>query len=31
MAPLATAVAATVNPWESFSGDSAPVVSLIIR
>ena len=29
-APLATAMAATVNAWDSFSGDSTPVVSLMI-
>jgi len=29
-APLAAAVAATVNAWESFSGDSTPTVSLMI-
>jgi hypothetical protein len=28
--PLASAVAATVNAWDSFSGDSMPVVSLMI-
>ena len=29
--PLATAVAPTVKAWDSVSGDSIPVVSLIIR